>query len=156
MCWLIRPALESDVSEMLEIINDEARRGNVLPRFNIDYQNHVLVYDDITGKIVGCVGYKVWDQILPELISLVIVPGYRNKNISIPLVHALLDAVRRREFQTIFLLTEEPRFFSKFGFWSVSITTFPSKVFADCANCPKNTGKGIIPSCPDTAMLLKL
>ena len=155
MTWKISMARMEDEASILELIHQETLSSNVIPREKIDWENFVVC--KIGDHIVGCVGYKIWDKILPEVISTIVVEEYRGKTkIGKALVEKVLKTLKRRGFRSAFCLTENVRFFSKFDFIVVDVGLFPAKIIADCAKCPKNYGSPHNPLCPDQAMYLKL
>jgi amino-acid N-acetyltransferase len=155
MCWSIRAAGKADVVAIKELILKESESSAaVLPRSSIDYHNYIIVEEG--GKLIGCVGYKVWDKILPELISAIVDPSFRNLHIGESMVAALVNLVRHRGYRNLMLLTPKPEFFRKCGFEQVDVGLFPAKILADCAKCPKNLGSPLNPLCPDVAMVIKL
>lgn len=154
MDWIIRLAKKEDLEKIKGLIFQESQQSTVLPRTSINYRNYIVV--ESNGALIGCVGYKVWGKILPELISTVIVSNYRNKGVGKQMVSALIELIKLKRFRNLMLLTSVPKFFQKLGFTEIDVGLFPSKVLKDCAKCPKNLGSPYNPVCPDVAMSLNL
>jgi argininosuccinate lyase/amino-acid N-acetyltransferase len=155
MSWKLRMAKKSDVEAILVLINEESTRSNVVPRNFIDWQNFVVA--EIKGELVACVGYKTWDQILPEIISTIVRPEYRGKtDIGYSMVYKLLAQLQRRGFRSVFCLTDRGDFFSRIGFAEADVGLFPAKIMSDCSRCPKNYGSPLNPLCHERAMFTRL
>lgn len=155
MSWRIRRAQAVDERGILEFINREAQESNVLRREVIDWQNFVVC--KIGNKIVGCVGYKTWDPMLPEVISIIVEEGFRGRTgISRALIWKLLSLLEERNFELVFCLTDKERFFARFGFVKTDIRFFPDKIIKDCSVCRKLLGSPYHSECSEVAMLRKL
>jgi argininosuccinate lyase/amino-acid N-acetyltransferase len=155
MSWIIRNAKADDEQLILGLINQESKQSNIVPRDRIDWQNFVVGM--IKDEIVSCVGYKVWDSILPEIISTIVIPKYRGKiKIAKPMVWKLLSNLKKRGFHSVFCLTTRQDFFEKFGMQIVPVKVFPQKILADCQFCPRNLGGPHNPKCDDIALFREL
>ena len=148
----IRSARDSDVPGILGLINDHARRGNLLPRSPQSvYQGiHDWIVAEQTGRVWGCVSLLRYTSGLVEVRSLAVHDDVQGNGIGSKLVQELIAEARRREIPTLFALTRSVSFFQRCGFTVTDISIFPEKVFHDCRICPVRN------RCDETAVILRL
>lgn len=147
----IRKAKISDVRAVHLLINDSAKRGEMLPRSLGDLYEHVrdfVVYDD--GKLRGsCALHVCWDE-MAEIRSLVVEKQYRMKGIGDSLIKQAIKEAKSLGIKKVFALTYVPDYFKRFGFERINKAELPHKIWGDCLNCPK------FPDCDETAVLKRL
>ena len=66
------------------------------------------------------------------------------------MVNACLDEAKSIGVPSVFVLTYEMAFFSRFGFERIQKAELPHKIWSDCVACPK------FPDCDEEAMRLQL
>lgn len=149
----IRPARPEDIVDILQLVNDHARRGDLLPRTAAsirDTLNDWLIARDETGELVACVSLLTYSPVLAEVRSLAVHDRAKGSGWGSTLVKALIIEARRRGVVTLFALTRAVRFFQRAGFQISSRERFPEKVWRDCSACP------LIDNCDETAVVLNL
>ncbi|MCS7203312.1 MAG: N-acetyltransferase [Thermodesulfovibrio sp.] len=147
----IRKALIKDVKTIHKLINDFAKKGEMLPRsLNEIYENlrdFYLVEENNEIKGV-CALHILWED-LAEIRSLVVKKEDQNRGIGSLLVKKCLREAGILGVKSVFVLTYIPQFFKKLGFREIDKTKLPQKIWGDCIKCPK------FPECDETALIYK-
>ncbi len=148
-----RSARESDIPALLRLINDHARRGDVLPRSAMSIRDTLddwLVGEDSDLDIVACVSLLHYTTALAEVRSLVVHDKVKGLGWGRSIVKAIIAQAKLRQIPTLFALTRAVPFFQKAGFAVTAMERFPEKVWRDCVICPMQH------NCDETAMMLQL
>ncbi len=138
----VRPATPGDVPGILALVQEHARRGNLLPRtreaIEASLADWLVVVVPHGGalQVVGCVQLLAYSPRLTEVRSLAVADAARGQGVGSRLMVALLAEARRRDVQTLFALTHAVAFFLRFGFTVTEHDRFPEKVWRDCRVCP--------------------
>lgn len=148
----IRPAVAADVPGIAALVNDHARRGNVLPRAAAAIAATIedWLVAEIDGEILGCVSLLPYTSGLVEVRSLVVSDRFQGLGIGRQLMKTTLAEAQRRGIPTLFALTRVVGFFLQFGFAISDRSLFPEKVWRDCQQCP------FVHHCDETAVTLTL
>jgi len=157
----VRPAVSGDVAGIAELVNDQARRGNLLPRSPQSIAatiNDWIVAAASSGsgpdawgeEILGCVSLLSYPSGLVEVRSLAVQDRAQGLGIGRRLMRALIEEAQQRQIATLFALTRVVGFFEQFGFAVTDRHRFPEKVWHDCWQCPLRE------RCDETAVILKL
>ncbi|NLI28823.1 MAG: N-acetyltransferase [Nitrospiraceae bacterium] len=148
----IRKARIADVKAIQSLVNDFAKREQMLPRsLNELYESvrDFIVYED-QGHIIGVCALRImWDD-LGEIRSLAVRPQDQKKGIGKQLVKRCLKEAKEIGLQRVFALTYQPFFFKKLGFHDVDKAKLPQKIWSDCIKCHK------FPECDEHAVILSL
>jgi len=146
---MIRPAEMKDVESILELINDYAKQGLMLPRSPFDIYRKLTAFCvcEIEGKVVGCSHLSIAWKDLAEVASLAVSPDYKGKGFGRALVDWQKKQAENLGISRLFTLTYQVGFFEKCGFYKVEKETLPHKVFGDCLRCPK------IDNCDENALI---
>lgn len=150
----IRKAKISDVKEIQKLIEQAAKKGEMLPRSLSELYDNLrdfYVYlNEEQGNIIGtCAMHICWED-LAEIRSLVVREDFQRRGIGTKLIEACLSEAITLGLYRIFALTYKPNFFLKFGFKIVDKTLLPHKIWADCIKCVK------FPECDEIAVLLEV
>jgi len=150
----IRKAKISDVKEIHKLIEQSAKKGEMLPRSLSELYDNLrdfYVYlNEEEGNIIGtCAMHICWED-LAEIRSLVVREEFQRRGIGTKLIEACLSEAITLGLYRIFALTYKPNFFLKFGFKIVDKTLLPHKIWADCIKCVK------FPECDEIAVLLEV
>lgn len=152
----VRTATQADVPGILALVQEHARRGNLLPRTRESIEASlpdwlvVVVPHGGALQVLGCVQLLAYSPQLTEVRSLAVADAARGQGVGSRLMVALLAEARRREVQTLFALTHAVDFFLRFGFTATEHARFPEKVWRDCRACPLRE------RCSEIAVSLKL
>jgi amino-acid N-acetyltransferase len=149
---VVRRAQTSDVAGIAALVNEHARRGDLLPRSlaSIYQQLDNWFVADRAEDIVGCVSLLHYTSGLVEVRSLAVDDSLKGNGLGSKLVSALIREARDRHVPKLFALTRAVPFFARMGFEVVGMAEFPEKVWHDCRLCPVRF------NCDETAMVLKL
>lgn len=150
----IRKAKVSDVKEIQRLIEQSAKKGEMLSRSLSELYDNLRDYfvyqNEDREEIIGtCAMHICWED-LAEIRSLVVREEYQGKGIGTKLVEACLSEAITLGLFRIFALTYRPDFFLKFGFKIVDKSLLPHKIWADCLKCVK------FPECNEVAVLLEV
>ena len=152
----VRKATPADVPGILALVQEHARRGNVLPRTRESIEASLddwLVAVAPRGgvlQVLGCVQLLGYSPRLTEVRSLAVADAAQGHGVGTRLMVALLGEARRRQVETLFALTHAVPFFQRFGFTVTEHSRFPEKVWRDCRACPLRE------RCMEVAVSLKL
>lgn len=149
---IIKTATEKDYDAMLEIINNTKVESSVLKKTKYQLSKFNYFIAKINDVVIGTIGYKIWEDQKPEVISLVVIPEYRGKHIGSALVKHCLEELKKKGFKDFFALTTSPHLFEKFNCQRVDINFFPKKIQCDCQKCPRNANGPGIPPCNEVAL----
>jgi amino-acid N-acetyltransferase len=148
----IRKAKIKDMKDIQRLINEFARREEMIPRsINELYENvrDFFVCED-RGKICGvCALHVLWED-LAEVRSLAVRREYQKMGMGKRLVKRCLADARAMGTARVFVLTYQPDFFRKIGFVDIDKSDLPQKIWGDCIRCPK------FPECDEHALIISL
>ncbi len=145
---MIRKLTDPDVPKIKELIDASAKTNKVLPRsLNSIYENmrDFFAYEE-NGRILGCAAFHVVWADLGEIRSVVVSPEARGKGIGRQLIAECNKEAESLKVKKVFLLTEIPGFFEKFGFVKIDKALLPHKIWSDCVDCVN------FPDCCEVAM----
>jgi len=148
----IRKARASDIRAVHKLVNEFAKKGEMIPRsLNDLYENirDISVYED-SGEIKGvCALHILWED-LAEIRSLAVKPEARGAGIGRRLVNTCLKEAKKLGMAKVFALTYHPDFFRKLGFRDIDKMKLPHKIWGECMKCPK------FPECDESAVIIDL
>ncbi|HEX6386093.1 MAG TPA: GNAT family N-acetyltransferase [Anaerolineae bacterium] len=150
---IVRAATPADIASILRLVNEHARRGELLPRTAVSIRDTLpdwLVGEDEEGCIVACVSLLFYTPTLAEVRSLAVDDRCKGQGWGSTIMAALIVEAQRRGVPTLFALTRAVRFFERAGFTVTDKEMFPEKVWRDCHICP------IRHRCDETAVVLHL
>lgn len=148
----IRKAKISDLKETQRLINDFAKRGQMIPRsLNELYETlRDFVICESGGKIYGvCALHIMWED-LAEIRSLAVEKRFQGQGIGKNLVKHCIREAKNLGIKRIFALTYQPEFFKKMGFLDTDKATLPQKIWGDCIRCHR------FPDCDENAVIINL
>ncbi len=145
----VRKALVSDIKSIHRLINEFAKKGEMLPRsLNELYENiRDFFIAEENNEIKGvCALHILWED-LAEIRSLAVKKDSQKKGIGSLLVKKCLNEAKKLEVKKVFVLTYIPEFFKKIGFKELDKSKLPQKIWGDCIRCPK------FPECDEVALI---
>ena len=145
----LRKATMSDIHPLLDLINDYAAKGIMLPRTEFELSENIR---DFTlafsgGRLAGCGALHFYSPVSGEVRSLAVLPDAKQRGIGRAVVEELEREARRFGLHSIFAFTYVDGFFRKLGFVEVERGELPLKAWKDCLRCPK------FQSCDEIAMV---
>ncbi|MFQ5586189.1 MAG: N-acetyltransferase [Thermodesulfobacteriota bacterium] len=149
---MIRKAKITDVKEVSRLIEEFAKRGEMLHRPLTDLYDNIrdfYIYEE-DGRIQGiCALHVCWEDI-GEIKSLAVKSKAAGRGIGRQLVKACMEEARELALPKIFALTYKPAFFEKMGFETIDKGVLPHKVWGECVKCFK------FPDCDEIAVMREL
>jgi len=151
---MIRKAKISDVRDIQKLIEQSAKKGEMLPRSLSELYDNLRDYcvflSEGEERLIGtCAMHICWED-LAEIRSLVVREDTQRGGIGTKLIESCLSEAISLGIYRIFALTYKPDFFRKFGFKIVDKSALPHKIWADCLKCVK------FPECDEIAVLLEV
>jgi amino-acid N-acetyltransferase len=135
----VRKAAMPDIHALLDLINDYAAKGIMLPRTEFEMSENIrdftLVFSG--AQLIGCGALHFYSPTVAEVRSLAVHPAAKNQGIGRILVEALEEEARQFQLHSIFAFTYVDKFFARLGFKEVERGELPLKVWKDCLRCPK-------------------
>lgn len=148
----IEKAKISDVTQMHQLINSFADKGEMLARSLSELYEDIRDYFVVKQgeRVIACAALHVSWSDLAEIKSLAVAEDSQEQGIGAQLVEACLREARELGIATIFCLTYKPGFFEQFGFSQLDKMELPRKVWTECYRCPK------FPNCDEVALIYHL
>lgn len=134
-----RPAIVADSRRILDLVNQLALEGVMLPRSPASVIENIRDFTiaEKDGEFAGCGALAIVWTDLAEVRSLAVHPKFQRLGVGRALVDALSAEARHLGLPRLFCFTYEPEFFGRLGFEEVAHEDMPHKVFNDCVHCPK-------------------
>jgi amino-acid N-acetyltransferase len=148
----IRNAKISDLKQVHKLINDFAKKEQMIPRsLNELYETlrDFIVCEDNRNICGVCALHIMWED-LAEIRSLAVDKKYHKKGIGKKLVTHCIKEAKALGIKKIFALTYYPEFFKKLGFVDIDKSSLPQKIWGDCLRCPR------FPECDEQAVIINL
>jgi len=147
---VVEKAGMADALQIHELINEFARRGDMLPRTVAEVYENLRDFFVVRDghRVLACVALHILWEDLAEVRSLSVKEDEQAQGLGALLVQACLEEARDIGLRTVFALTFRPGFFEKLGFRQADVMTLPRKVWNECYRCPK------FPNCDEIAMVL--
>lgn len=151
---MIRKARLEEVREIFRLLSDYSSQWNVLPRSLAELYSFVrdfFVYrEDGDGPILGIGALHVFWEDLGEIRSLMVIPEHQGRGLGRALIQSCLAEARALGMRQVFVLTDRPEFFRRFGFREFPREKLHPRIWADCIKCLK------FPHCDEIPMVLEL
>lgn len=145
----VRKATMRDIHDVLQLINDYAAKGVMLPRTEFEMSENIrdFVVAFSGDRLVGCGALHFYTPTTGEVRSLAVDPKIKHRGVGRALVEALEKEALECGLHSIFAFTYVTGFFEKLGFIEVERGELPLKAWKDCLRCPK------FQSCDETAVV---
>jgi len=135
----IRPATETDIQSICDLVNGFAERNLMLHRTPAQVRHALrdfLVAEAKEG-VVGCGYLAHLGPDLGELRSLAVSAAYQGSGLGGQLVERLVAVAQERGIRQVCALTLVPEFFARYGFERVDRWAISPKIWGECVYCPK-------------------
>ena len=145
----IRKAHISDIKEIQKLVNEFARKEQMIPRsMNELYENvrDFVVAEEKDGIVGACALHVLWDD-LAEVRSLAVKKEFQKKGIGRKMVRSCIKEAKGLGIKRVFVLTYQPEFFKQMNFKDTDKASLPQKIWGDCIRCPK------FPECDEIALI---
>ena len=148
----IRKAKISDLKQAQKLVNDYAKREQMIPRSLNELYETVrdFIVCELNGNVCGvCALHIMWED-LAEIPSLAVDQKYQKIGIGKNLVKQCLKEAKVLGIKRVFALTYHPEIFKKIGFVDTDKSSLPQKIWGDCLRCPR------FPECDEHAVIIYL
>ena len=114
----IRRARAADASVISALIQQHVASGTLLPRAPEFIAERALDFlvATVDERVVGCVHLEEYSPSLAEVRSIVVDGAHQAQGIGVALVNAVEALARRREYRTLFAVTNNDSFFRARGY----------------------------------------
>lgn len=148
----IRPAVEADIEDILDIVNGYAAQNLMLPRTEEQIRRVLrwFLVAEHDRRVVGCGSNVELTPRLTELRSLAVAPEFRGTGLGRRLVEVLVAKAFDAGYDQICALTLSEGFFNRCGFSTVDRWAISPKIWHECIYCPK------FDACDEIAVLMDL
>src|SRR6202790_5866976 len=135
----IKKAAMRDIGPLLNLINDYAANGIMLPRTEFEMSENIRDFSVayLGERLAGCGALHFYTPTSGEVRSLAVDPHLKTRGVGRRIVEALEAEAVENQLHAIFAFTYVPDFFRKVGFQEVERGALPLKVWKDCLRCPK-------------------
>ncbi len=126
----LRPLQSNDIPEVLRILEDGIKQGQVLPRTaqDIEAQKDDYLVCEIDRSIYGCAALHDWGEGQGEIAALATEATAKTQGIGRRIVRYLLEKAKEKGLSRVFVLTTQGRdWFENLGFSQVDLQTLPPK-----------------------------
>ena len=136
---VIRKATMSDIHDLLELINNYAASGIMLPRTEFEMSENIRDFTVCYSgtHLLGCGALHFYTPTSAEVRSLAVDPARKTQGVGRLIVDALEREGLEHGLHALFAFTYVPGFFQKLGFHEVERGELPLKVWKDCVRCKK-------------------
>ncbi len=142
-----------DVSQIKELVDEFARRGDILPRAAEDIAERIREFAvvRIESRVVATSSLRLYYPHLAEIRTIVVKEEYQKRGFASALIEYELNEARSLGVKEVFALTFKSAFFLKLGFKLIDKSELPQKkIWEDCIKCP------LFPECREEAVIMKL
>ena len=136
---MIRKATIKDVPAVLELINNYAAQGAMLPRTEdtvIQNLRDFFVAVD-AKKIIGCAALHLYTDRLSEIKSLAVAKKYTGQGLATKLINRCIAEAKDLGVPKVFTLTHVPELFLKNKFQPSVKELLSQKILEECRQCKK-------------------
>jgi amino-acid N-acetyltransferase len=142
MAVVILSAGKADIPQITKVLTQYLLETELV-QSNID----LFIVAEYNKKIIGCACLDNCSGVL-ELISIAVLPGWKNKGVGRKLVNTLRSRARGMS-DRLYVRTTASGFFSKMGFIELD-NSYKPNIWQDCACCDK------LEICKQVPMVLEL
>ena len=115
---IIRKAVAADALHIKALIDGNVSSGVLLPRsleFILSQLDHYVVAE-LDGEVVGCAHLEEYAPSLAEIRSVSVAAEHRRHRVGSDLVAAAEALGRKRQYSTLFAVSDRDRFFKALGY----------------------------------------
>jgi len=114
----VRRARETDAAAIKGLIDLYVPSGTLLPRTEefVELHAHEFIVEVSGEEVIGCVHLDEYAPSLAELRSLAVSPAWQGKGDGKNLVAATERLATARGYSTLFAVSNDEAFFTRFGF----------------------------------------
>jgi len=135
----IAKAKINDVDQLLNIVNDYASTGVMLPRSHDEVLQNLRDYfvAHSQGKVVAVTSLHIYTDRLSEIKALAVSKEFQHQAIATKLVKRCIKEAKDLGLTSVFALTYVQPFFETLGFIVSDKNKLPEKIWKECNKCLK-------------------
>lgn len=136
----LRPARESDIAGIVELVNGFAAKAIMLfrtPQSVRETLHNFVVAVDRDDRVMACGALKEYSPSLAEVASVAVSEEAHGRGLGTQIVHEVERLARKRGIDELFALTLSPKFFESAGYVLADRAQYPEKIRRDCLKCPR-------------------
>lgn len=137
---VLRPARESDIAGIVELVNGFAAKAIMLfrtPQSVRETLHNFVVAVDRDDRVMACGALKEYSPSLAEVASVAVSEEAHGRGLGTQIVHEVERLARKRGIDELFALTLSPKFFESAGYAMTDRARYPEKIRRDCLKCPR-------------------
>ena len=137
---VLRPARESDIAGIVELVNGFAAKAIMLfrtPQSVRETLHNFVVAVDRDDRVMACGALKEYSPSLAEVASVAVSEEAHGRGLGTQIVHEVERLARKRGIDELFALTLSPKFFESAGYVLADRAQYPEKIRRDCLKCPR-------------------
>ncbi len=149
---IVKPTL-SDVEQIKAIIDEFAKRKDILPRSAEDVAERIREFCVVKDKdeIAAISSLRIYFPYLAEIRTIVVKDKYQGTGLARKLIEYELKEAEILGVKNVFALTFRVDFFKKAGFRVIDKKQLPQKkIWEDCVKCP------FFPDCKEEAVIIEI
>lgn len=147
---MIRKAQMEDITAIHNLLTAYAQEGKLPARSISQLYDHIRdfwVYEEEeTHQVLGCCALEFCWKALAQIRSLAVAPEHTGAGIGSALTERCTQEAFYFQIKNLFILTDQPKFFARFGFTEMDKSRLPLKVWSDPTVCRD------YPDCQEVAM----
>lgn len=134
----IQKARVEHAEQIHRLVKYWSERTPVLPKsLGAIYENlREFVVAIQGGIVIGAAAMHIDWSDLAEIRSVVVDPERQGGGVGHKMIDALIAEADDLGIEKVFVLTDQPGWFARFGFGPIDKSELPHKVWRDCIHCP--------------------
>jgi amino-acid N-acetyltransferase len=126
--FIIGPATKDDISAIIAILLANRDEPSLLQRSEREvsqYLKDFIVIRYLWGPVLGCIALHRYSAALAEVFSLAVAPDAQGQALGQRLMEACIQQAKANGIQKLWLATQKPGYFARFGYKSISRWELP-------------------------------
>jgi amino-acid N-acetyltransferase len=126
-------AAATDVNAILEVLRANRHDTSLFQQSPRAVQAHIhefLVVRSAGGSVIGCAQVREYRPGFVEILGVSVIPQAKGRGAGTILMERALDVARERNPEVLWLSTEKPGYFRRFGFAPFSKWSLPAAILA--------------------------
>jgi amino-acid N-acetyltransferase len=128
---MVRRAVRGDAGPILELVEQYAAQGLMLPRTFEQVAGRIdsyVVATDAAGHIVACAALEEYSPSLAEVSSVAVAPSHHGRGLGTQVVLGVERLARARDIEELFALSLTDNFFLSLSYKPTTISRYPEKL----------------------------
>jgi amino-acid N-acetyltransferase len=128
---MVRRGVRGDAGAILELVEQYAAQGLMLPRTFEQVAGRIdnyVVATDVAGRIVACAALEEYSPSLAEVSSVAVAPSHHGRGLGTQVVLGVERLARTRDIEELFALSLTDNFFLSLSYKPTTISRYPEKL----------------------------